>query len=265
MRIKLTAPDESLPGDIDEVVLPNKVGREYLLKLQEKARQERERQSLHRSIKLKNLDAANLSSMEETVLDNAVRPQASRQSSLPDVPLTPEAADLANRLRPLIKGRLAEANKVPVSVLVWGPGIDSSSPLSSTRADLRSRLRQEGHAAFFSEELCDSHLPDSIRLQQLAQAQEFDLIVSIPATPGSIGEVHDFAADRRVNGKLFVFLNQQFIAGYSAQSLSALNSVVSNRLFYYPSEDEAAVIIEVTAYEVQRIREMKYILAGRFL
>jgi hypothetical protein len=159
---------------------------------------------------------------------------------------------------------LAEAAKVPVSVLVWGPGIGSPSQLSDVRAQLRSDLRKKGHAAFFSEELCDSTLPESVRLQQLAQAEEFDLIVSIPATPGSIGEVHDFAADRRVNGKLLVFLNEQHRAGYSAQSLAALSTLISGRLVYYPDEGETLVIFEVTLDQVQRIRELKYLLAGRF-
>ena len=183
---------------------------------------------------------------------------------LPDFPLTPEAAELLTDLMPRIHQRLAEVNKVPVSVLLWGPGIDSNSKLASTRAHLRQKLRENGHAAFYSEELCDEALHHSIRMQQLAQAQEFDLIVSTPCTPGSIGEIHDFAADRRVHSKILLFLNQEYLEGYSAQSLTVLRTVLSCEIEYYPNEDTIDSIEFRTLENVQRIRELKYLLAGRY-
>src|SRR5438552_16570040 len=120
---------------------------------------------------------------------------------IPHIPLTSEAVSLLARIGPRIQGRLAEVNKVPVAVLLWGPGPASTSLLAPIRSELRKLLRESGHAACYSEELCDPHSSSSIRMQQLAQAQEFDLIVSMPCTPGSIGEIHDFAADRRVHSK----------------------------------------------------------------
>jgi hypothetical protein len=184
------------------------------------------------------------------------KPSSSRLSS--------EASRLEKVLRAEVRKRLAEARKVPVAVLLWGPGLTSGSPMFTARKELRDELRRDGHAAFFSEELCDASLPDSIRLQQLAQAQEVDLVVSIPCTPGSIGEIHDFAADRRVNSKTLVFINEAHVGGYSQQSLMTLNSLIACRVERYPSEADTKVIRDVTLQEVQRIREMKYILAGRY-
>jgi hypothetical protein len=100
-----------------------------------------------------------------------------------DPPLTQEARAFTRKLLPRIRARLAEAKRVPVGVLIWGPGITSDSPLAPVRAALRSELRGQGHAAFYSEELCDAGDVHSVRLQQLAQAQELDLVVSIPARP----------------------------------------------------------------------------------
>ena len=183
---------------------------------------------------------------------------------LPDIPLTPEALDFRRRVLARIDGRLAEVDRVPVGVLLWGPASDAETPLATLRVSLRTRLRQDGHAAFFSEELCDPSKRFSVRLQQLAQAQDFDLIVSLPCTPGSLGEIHDFAADRRVHAKLLVFLNQLHLEGYSAQSLQALSTILSCQLEYYPNESEAGIIEARTLAEVQKIRELKYILAGRY-
>jgi hypothetical protein len=50
MRIKLTVRDGSLRGPLDEIVLPDTVGREYLTKLREKASRERERQTKARAL-----------------------------------------------------------------------------------------------------------------------------------------------------------------------------------------------------------------------
>lgn len=182
---------------------------------------------------------------------------------VPYMPLTREASRLANRLMPRIRRRISEANVIPVSVLIWGPGIGSVSPLAATRLNLRSDLRKAGHAAFFSEELCDPSSGNSVRLQQLAQAQEFELVVSIPCTPGSIGEIHDFATDRRVRAKTLVFINEEHVKGYSAQSLEAISTILSCAVRRYPSENDCALISTFTLTEVQRIRELKYITEGR--
>jgi hypothetical protein len=181
---------------------------------------------------------------------------------LPDAPLTAEASRLFMRIQPRISARLQEVNRVPVSVLLWGPAVDSSNPLAPIRPKVRSELRQMGHACFLSEEIYDPHSHLSLRTQQLAQAQEFDLIASIPCTPGAIAEVHDFASDKRIRGKLLVFLNREHLSGYGAQSLQVLDVPREVRIEYYPSETDAAIIEQVILENVQRMREIKYILRG---
>lgn len=190
-------------------------------------------------------------------------PLSGRPETLPEVPLTTEASDLLSRLRLRIRDRLAEARRVPVAVLIWGPGIQSSSPLAAIRLDLRDTLRNDGHAAAFSEELCETSSGCSIRLQQLVHAQEFDLIVSMPCTPGAIAEIHDFAADHRVNSKTLVFVDSSHMDGYAVKSLSAISTTSSCRVEWYPNDGETSIIPNVTLQEVQRLREMKYLFPGR--
>lgn len=179
-----------------------------------------------------------------------------------DIPLSKEAQKLFERLQPRIEDRLAEVNSMPVSALLWGPGLTSECALSECRYDLRKNLRKQGHAAFFSEELCNSK--DSIRLQQLVQAQEFDIIISMPGTPGSIGEIHDFTADRRVNAKILVFLNDEYKNGYSNQSIEAISTIASCKIHYYQNLSNLNIIHEISCNEIQKMRELKYILTGRY-
>ena len=117
----------------------------------------------------------------------------------------------------------------------------------------------------FREELCKVGSSNSLRMQELAQAFEFDFIVSIPASPGSLAEVHEFAADQRINGKMLTFINQQHVKGYK-QSERIHPQVASSvaGLCTTPPRPKLANIMDTTVQEVQKVREIKYLLAGRF-
>jgi hypothetical protein len=185
-------------------------------------------------------------------------------SVIPDTPLSIEAQNLFNRIKPFIDDEISQIKKIPVSVLVWGPNPTISSKISNLRVSLRSELRLMGHAAFFSEELCDFSSQYSVRIQQLAQAQKFDLVVSLPSSYGAIGEAHDFAADKRVHAKLLLFLNKQYENSYSAQSLKAVSSLISCQIGYYENEDDLEIVKSIVFTEVEKIREGKYLLSGRY-
>jgi hypothetical protein len=141
--------------------------------------------------------------------------------------------------------------------------MESGGPMEDVRPRLRSELRGRGHLAMLSEELWESDSDVSLRLQELIQARNFDLVVSIPATPGAIGEAHDFAAHPAVMCKMLVFVNERHVAGYSEQSLRALSTVLSCQLEYYPDVDNTEIIERITLEQVQRLREMKYMFGWR--
>lgn len=187
-----------------------------------------------------------------------------RDLTLPDIPLSKNAVKLIEKLTPKIRLGLAHINSIPVAVLLWGPGMSSRSRLRPVRLNLRRKLRELGHAAFFSEELYDHKLPHSLRLQQLIQAQNFDLIVSLPATPGAIAEIHDFIIDKRVRAKLLIFLDRSHRKGYSHQSIKAINNSPICKIEYYSKDTETMYVEEETLRYVQSVRESKYLLAGGY-
>ena len=177
--------------------------------------------------------------------------------------LSPEAKALLEKMMPYYYKKLNEIKKIPISVLIWGPTPSSSSVIGEMRKKLRRELRIEGNLAMFSEELCDEKSDYSIRLQQLIQAEQFDLIISIPESFGSIAEIHDFTADTRVNKKILIFLNEEFAEGYSTKSLYTMSSLISSEIVLYRN-DNLEKILEVSLNTVNKIKEYKYILGGRF-
>ena len=180
-----------------------------------------------------------------------------------DAPLSAEAQAFLAQIAPKIQAGLEAISQVPVSVLVWGPGIESLHPLAPVRAEVRAALREAGHLAMYSEELVDPNLPHSVRVQQFVQARAFDLIVSIPGTPGSIGEVHDFASNAVVSSKMLVFLNAEHTDGYSSKSLVALTTVHTCNVVFYPSYADTGTIVECSLEQAQRMREIKYMYGWR--
>jgi len=180
-----------------------------------------------------------------------------------DTPLTPEAKELLDKISPRIQRDLEAVTKVPVSTLIWGPNPNGNGPVAEMRKRLKSELRQMGHLSMFSEDLYDPHCGHSIRIQQIAHAKEFDLVISLPDTPGSIGEIHDFANDRRVNSKIIIFLNSDYIGGYSAQSLKALESMTSCLIKEYEGYGQIDEIVPCVKEEVTKLRDVKFILEGR--
>lgn len=180
-----------------------------------------------------------------------------------DDDLSPEAKALFEQMMPNYHEKLEQIKKLPVSVLIWGPAPDSGTPIGQIRKQLRQLLRENGNLAMFSEEICDTDSEYSVRLQQLIQAEQYDLIISIPETPGSIGEIHDFANDIRVNKKILIFLNENFSGGYSAQSLHSVSCILSAEIVPY-SMTNVDSILAYSLNTVSKIREYKYITKGRF-
>ena len=66
------------------------------------------------------------------------------------------------------------------------------------------------------------------------------------------------------NGVYRRVLNGTHADGYANQSIASIANILTCRVERYASEREISIIKTVTLEEVQRIREMKYIPAGRF-
>lgn len=177
--------------------------------------------------------------------------------------LSDEAKQLLKQMLPNFNQKLIDIAKTPISILIWGPSPNSISKTAEIRKLLRTKLRQMGNLAMFSEELCDENCGFSTRIQQMIQAEEFDLIISIPDAAGSIAEIHDFVIDNRINNKIIIFVNDKFADGYSTNSLLSMSFVFSAEIVSY-SDESTDIIINHSINTVNKIKEYKYILNGRY-
>jgi hypothetical protein len=147
---------------------------------------------------------------------------------------------------------------IPIAVLIWGPSPTAGTITADTRVQLRDRLNTEGHVARFSEELIRPGSPYSVPAQQAAQVRAHDIVFSIPDSPGSIAEIHDFVGAAQISEKIVTFLDESWNAGYSNLSLIQLQTIGTIRGTHYDATALPYCIIDSALDMVRRLQEIRY-------
>lgn len=160
------------------------------------------------------------------------------------------------------KAALAKVRRVPIAALIWGPNPDGESSITQARVGLRDALVQNGHMADFSEDLFDSDSPHSNLIQQAAQAEAYDIVFSLPDSPGSIAEVHDFARLPLISHKVVAFLNSEWNDGYANKSLMELQTYSTCKVKLYESCNLPECVVSTALEMVFALQELFY-LNGR--
>lgn len=161
------------------------------------------------------------------------------------------------------RSAIAAISRIPIAVLVWGPAPSAETPYARTRLAVRERLRSLGHVAHFSEELPDESSGLSIHAIQAVDVEAHDLVIAIPASPGSIAEIHDFFKLPHLAGKIYTFVDQGWADGYSARSLLELRSNATAEVELYDASKLPGCIVDKAVNLVQRLQELHYILGRR--
>ena len=168
----------------------------------------------------------------------------------------------------LVAQKLATAREeieaTPVAILIWGADPNSDTPLARVRVLLKDTLNDRGHLARFSEEMYEAGHHHSVLAQQVAHAKAFDVIFSIPGSPGSIAEIHDFAHLPEISHKLMAFLDNEWDAGYASSSLIQGQSMVTVRITKYAGSDIPNSIIDSALFEVQKLQPIFFMQGRRF-
>ncbi len=149
-----------------------------------------------------------------------------------------------------------------LAVLLWGAGVGARTPAAKARIALRRALESDGHLVRYSEELFDARSRHSIMAQQVADVEAHDITFSIPASAGSIAEIHDFMRIPSVSSKIFAFLDNRYLRGYANKSLMALESTLTTRIHLYEGSDLPGCVVAAARGLCRRLQEGLY-MAGR--
>ncbi len=162
------------------------------------------------------------------------------------------------------KDTLERIRAIRISALIWGPAPASTTVVGQTRAELRRALEADGHVVHYSEDLYDPTIPHSLFAQQVADVEAHDITFSLPDSPGSIAEIHDFCRIPSAATKIVTFINEDYNAGYSNATLLQIESVATAKVQIYKPCDLPACVIEKSRDMVRRLQELYYVLGRRF-
>jgi hypothetical protein len=159
---------------------------------------------------------------------------------------------------------LSRIGAVPVSVLIWGPNPAATSPVAATRRELRRALEGDGHLVRYSEDLYDSAAPYSLLAQQVADVEAHDITFSLPDSPGSIAEAHDFARIPSISHRIVTFVDGDYNTGYANRTILELQSTATCRVQIYKACDLPRCVIDYARGLVRRLQEFYYLNGRRF-
>ncbi len=152
-----------------------------------------------------------------------------------------------------LDGILASIRTSWMKVLVWGPDPSSGTPLAGKRIEIRDALIQEGHDAVFTEEVVPKDSLLNLSTFELVMAIGYDYIVCIMASPGSIGEVHDFCHEQSIAQKMIICLDKAHAQGYSALGVIQIFEGHHGHLIWFttPDDIESCNLKTMTLTQVQ--------------
>jgi len=178
--------------------------------------------------------------------------------------MTPEAqAFYEESFLPRYKALREKVRTTPLTVLIWGPGSGGDPLLYRKRLQIRGELRTWGLTALFSEEIDvgDDVIGLSAKANELCQAIEADFIIVLQASPGSVGEAHDFAEFvGGVGSKMVVFIDEQARGGYSyAGALYELRVLYKNvETYSYPEDIVTCNLLGSVKSKVSVLQAVKW-------
>jgi hypothetical protein len=177
---------------------------------------------------------------------------------LDNVPLSPAAQQYFEQtFKPRLAAMQQQIAQTPLMILVWGPG-PSKPDLYNKRVQIRNALREQGMAAFFSEDLMETKPADeSQKGIEFLQATAADLVVVMAVSYGSIGEVHDFSDYQVINAKMLIFIDDAAADWYSYQgALTELKTLYNNVYKFHSPDDITSCHLKTIILEKLRVMQM---------
>lgn len=151
-------------------------------------------------------------------------------------------------------------NKKPLIVLIFGPG-SSGGDIYKKREEIRDKIRELGHIAYFGEEYCtpEKLVANGLNLEvaEYLLAKKCDYIICLMASPGSIGEVHDFAKYPEIATKMMICIDKQHSEGYSALGTLRIFQGYNGKIdwFEYPKDIIECHLKTRVVYQIESVAQ----------
>jgi hypothetical protein len=163
-------------------------------------------------------------------------------------------------------------HSIKLNILLFGPSLEGTSrsdreeSLRNKRRAIRLNLENAGHRVDYPEEIIDRNLPEPAlnpALQELLIAREYDLIVNLVETPGTIFEAGMFATKPDIASKSILFICEEFRDGLPYKGCQQYKTLEGQLFeFKYPDDIVACHLVGKVAEQISRIQIGRYLSLG---
>jgi hypothetical protein len=161
-------------------------------------------------------------------------------------------------------------NAIKLKVLVFGPQVHTPSPqertakLQGKRMEIRQRLEELGHHVRYAEDLVDPAIAGAggnVFFQEIVIMGEYDYIVTIVDSPGSIAEATVISLNPLLARKASLFLDQEYQVGLVASTCENARDIGAHfALYTYPVDLDDCHLLTKVVDRVTTIQKIKYLL-----
>ena len=157
-----------------------------------------------------------------------------------------------------------------ISILVFGPQVSKLSlnertrNLQNKRIQIREKLEDLGHYVKYAEDLVDPNLPSqqsNAFLQELVIMPEYDLIINIVDSPGSIVEATAISMKPDLAQKATLFMDSEYLGGLVAETCQFAELAGADFNTYdYPNDLIECHLLGFVEERVRKVQFVKMIL-----
>lgn len=158
---------------------------------------------------------------------------------------------------------------VALNILVFGPQVqyiaddERTKNLQNKRIEIRQALEESGHFVKYAEDIVDPNLPEpanNAMLQEIAIMHEYDLIVTLVDSPGSIVEASLICSRPTLASKATLFLDQSYMGGLVAQTCQAGEIQGADfQTYQYPEDLTECHLLGAVKKRVTKVQTVKFL------
>lgn len=157
-----------------------------------------------------------------------------------------------------------------LNILVFGPQVHTLSEndertrnLQNKRIDIRKELEILGHHVKYAEDIVDPSLSgpaNNAMLQEIAIMKEYDFIVVLVDSPGSIAEATHISVRPDIARKSSLFLDSDYSEGLVADTCR-LGEIIGAKFatYQYPNDLTECNLLGFVKSRTQEIQTIKYL------
>lgn len=164
----------------------------------------------------------------------------------------------------------ATIGSIKLKILVFGPQVRTLSSeertlnLQNKRIEIRAELEKSGHLVNYAEDLVDPALTGPAAnplMQELVIMSEYDLIINLVGSPGSIVEATTIALKPRLAQKASLYLDEDHIDGLVGQACANARDIGAHfQTYKYPTDLTDCHLLSHVVARVSVVQKMKYLL-----